>query len=96
MEQNGTAAQTWLQENQKKYGYTIKTYSDGVHMFAALSSGNIAGAMDEVPVISYAMKQGQDLAMNFPSSPFQRAIGFCRPPPPINEKQKFNACRWFQ
>ena len=73
---NGTAAQTWLQENQKKYGYTIKTYSDGVHMFAALSSGNIAGAMDEVPVISYAMKQGQDLAMNFPSISLPGGYGF--------------------
>ena len=73
---NGTAAQTWLQENQKKYGYTIKTYADGVHMFAALTSGNIAGAMDEVPVISYAIKQGQDLAMNFPSISLSGGYGF--------------------
>ncbi len=45
-------------------------------MFAALSSGNIAGAMDEVPVISYAMKQGQDLAMNFPSISLPGGYGF--------------------
>ncbi|MDR0298447.1 MAG: ABC transporter substrate-binding protein/permease [Streptococcaceae bacterium] len=61
---NGTAAQTWLESNQKQYGYTIKTYSDGTHMFAALGSGNIDGAMDEVPVISYAIAQGQDLAFS--------------------------------
>ncbi|AYG00799.1 amino acid ABC transporter substrate-binding protein/permease [Lactococcus allomyrinae] len=73
---NGTAAQTWLQNNQKKYGYTIKTYSDGVHMFAALASGNIDGAMDEVPVISYAITQGQDLAMNFPSISLPGGYGF--------------------
>lgn len=73
---NGTAAQTWLQENQSKYGYTIKTYSDGTHMFAALSSGNIAGAMDEVPVISYAIQQGQDLAINLPSISLPGGYGF--------------------
>ncbi|RZI48966.1 amino acid ABC transporter substrate-binding protein/permease [Lactococcus kimchii] len=73
---NGTAAQSWLQENQKKYGYTIKTYTDGVHMFSALASGNIAGAMDEVPVISYAIKQGQNLAMNLPSISLPGGYGF--------------------
>lgn len=45
-------------------------------MFAALTSGNIAGAMDEVPVISYAIKQGQDLAMNFPSISLSGGYGF--------------------
>lgn len=54
-------------KNQDKYGYTIKTYSDGVHMFASLAAGNIVGAMDEAPVISYAINQGQDLAINLPS-----------------------------
>ncbi|MQW22154.1 MULTISPECIES: amino acid ABC transporter substrate-binding protein/permease [unclassified Lactococcus] len=73
---NGTASQTWLQDNQKKYGYTIKTYSDGTHMYAALSAGNIVGAMDDYPVISYAIKQGQDLAINMPSISMPGGYGF--------------------
>ena len=72
----GTAALAWLQDNQKKYGYTIKTYADGTHMFASLESGNLAGAMDEVPVISYAIKQGEDLAMNFPKISLPGGYGF--------------------
>lgn len=73
---NGTAAQTWLQQNQSKYGYIIKSYVDGAHMFAALKAGNIAGAMDEVPVISYAIAQGQDLAINLPSISLPGGYGF--------------------
>lgn len=73
---NGTAAQSWLQQNQSKYGYTIKTYTDGTHMYAALQAGNIAGAMDDVPVISYAITQGQDLAINLPSISLPGGYGF--------------------
>ncbi len=36
-------------------------------VFASLAAGNIVGAMDEAPVISYAINQGQDLAINLPS-----------------------------
>ncbi|GBG96294.1 amino acid ABC transporter substrate-binding protein/permease [Lactococcus termiticola] len=73
---NGTAAQSWLQSNQSKYGYEIKTYSDGTHMYSALSSGNIVGVMDEVPVISYAITQGQDLAINLPAISLPGGYGF--------------------
>ncbi|MFC4652005.1 ABC transporter substrate-binding protein/permease [Lactococcus nasutitermitis] len=73
---NGTAAQAWLQANQSKYGYTIKTYADGTHMYSALSAGNIAGAMDDVPVIAYAIAQGQDLATNLPKIVEPGGYGF--------------------
>lgn len=72
----GTASYDWLQKNQEKYGYTIKTYSDGVHMFSSLAAGNIVGAMDEAPVISYAINQGQDLAINLPSFSLPGGYGF--------------------
>ncbi|MFV0556882.1 MAG: ABC transporter substrate-binding protein/permease [Lactovum sp.] len=61
---NGTIAQQWLQENENKYGYTIKTYADGVDMMAALKTGNVVAVMDEYPVLSYAAKQGEDIAIN--------------------------------
>lgn len=73
---NGTAAQAWLQDNQKKYGYKITTYSDGTHMYSALTTGNVDGVMDEVPVISYAISQGQDLAINMPSISLPGGYGF--------------------
>ena len=73
---NGTAAQKWLQDNQKKYGFNIKTYKDGVNMYAALSSGNIIGAMDDSPVIGYAITQGQNLAMNLPVFSMPGGYGF--------------------
>ncbi|GAB2026877.1 ABC transporter substrate-binding protein/permease [Lactovum odontotermitis] len=61
---NGTISQKWLQDNQSKYGYTVKTYADGVAMLAALKTGSIDAAMDEYPVLSYAAKQGEDIAVN--------------------------------
>lgn len=66
---NGTTSQTWLQDNASKYGFTVKTYSNGSDMYAALASGSIVGAMDDEPVIQYAIKQGQNLAINMPSIP---------------------------
>ncbi|PCR99362.1 amino acid ABC transporter substrate-binding protein/permease [Lactococcus fujiensis] len=73
---NGTASQSWLQANQSKYGFTIKTYSDGTQMYAALNAGNITGAMDDAPVIAYAIKQGQNLAINMPSIAMSGGYGF--------------------
>ena len=45
-------------------------------MFASLAAGNIVGAMDEAPVISYAINQGQDLAINLPSFSLPGGYGF--------------------
>ena len=56
---NGTASQTFLEENKSKYGYKIKTFSDGASMYDSLNSGSVAAIMDDEPVIKYAIKQGR-------------------------------------
>ena len=56
---NGTASQTFLEENKGKYGYKIKTFSDGASMYDSLNSGSVAAIMDDEPVIKYAIKQGR-------------------------------------
>ena len=56
---NGTASQTFLEENKSKYGYKIKTFSDGASMYDSLNSGSVAVIMDDEPVIKYAIKQGR-------------------------------------
>lgn len=73
---NGTAAQAWLQDNEKKYGFTITTFKDGTSMYSALDAGAVNGVMDEVPVISYAINKGQDLAINMPSIALSGGYGF--------------------
>ena len=56
---NGTASQTFLEENKSKYGYKIKTFSDATPMYDSLNSGSVAAIMDDEPVIKYAIKQGR-------------------------------------
>lgn len=56
---NGTASQTFLEENKSKYGYKIKIFSDGASMYDSLNSGSVAAIMDDEPVIKYAIKQGR-------------------------------------
>ena len=56
---NGTSSQNFLEENQKKYGYKIKTFSDGASMYDSLNSGSVAAIMDDEPVIKYAINQGR-------------------------------------
>ena len=56
---NGTASQTFLEENKSKYGYKIKTFSDGASMYDSLNSGSVAAIMDDEPAIKYAIKQGR-------------------------------------
>ncbi|MDR0300676.1 MAG: amino acid ABC transporter substrate-binding protein/permease [Streptococcaceae bacterium] len=66
---NGTAGQTWLEANQSKYGFTIKTYKDGVAMTSSLKAGNVDAIMDEYPVLSYAITQGANLSINIKPIP---------------------------
>ena len=56
---NGTSSQNFLEENQKKYGYKIKTFSDGASMYDSLNSGAVEAIMDDEPVIKYAIKKGR-------------------------------------
>ncbi|MFC3927814.1 ABC transporter substrate-binding protein/permease [Streptococcus caprae] len=61
---NGTVAQTFLEKNKDKYGFTIKTYDTGDTMYTSLASGAVDAAMDDKAVVQYAISQGQDLAIN--------------------------------
>ena len=66
---NGTASQTFLTENQSKYGYTIKTFSDASPMYDSLNAGSIDAVMDDEPVIKYSISQGQKLKTPIAGSP---------------------------
>lgn len=61
---NGTASQSFLKDNQEKYGYTIKTFDTSDLMNNSLDAGSIDAAMDDEPVVQYAIKQGKDYAIN--------------------------------
>lgn len=61
---NGTAAQAFLKENQKKYGYKIKTFDTSDLMNNSLDAGSIYAAMDDQPVVQYAISQGKNYAIN--------------------------------
>lgn len=58
---NGTAAQAFLQKNEKTYGYTITTFDTGDTMYNSLAVGAVDAVMDDKPVVQYAISQGQDL-----------------------------------
>lgn len=61
---NGTAAQSFLDENKSKYSYSIKTFDTGDTMYNSLSAGAVDAVMDDEAVIKYAIQQNQDLAIN--------------------------------
>ena len=66
---NGTASQTFLTENQNKYGYKIKTFADGASMYDSLNTGSIDAVMDDEPVLKYSISQGQKLKTPIAGTP---------------------------
>lgn len=66
---NGTASQTFLTENQSKYGYKIKTFADGSSMYDSLNTGSIDAVMDDEPVLKYSISQGQKLKTPIKGTP---------------------------
>ena len=66
---NGTAAQTFLEENKNKYGFSIKTFDTGDLMYNSLAAGSVNAVMDDEAVIQYAIQQGQDLSLDIPGEP---------------------------
>ncbi len=67
---NGTPSQKLPWRKPKKYGYKIKTFSDGASMYDSLNSGSVAAIMDGEPVIKYAIKQGrQKFKSTYPKGP---------------------------
>lgn len=61
---NGTAAQTWLDNHANKYHYTVKTFDTSDLMNNSLDSGAVDAAMDDTPVVQYAIKQGKAYDIN--------------------------------
>jgi len=66
---NGTASQTFLTENQSKYGYKIKTFADSSSMYDSLNTGSIDAVMDDEPVLKYSISQGQKLKTPIEGTP---------------------------
>ncbi|MGT2906556.1 ABC transporter substrate-binding protein/permease [Streptococcus dentiloxodontae] len=61
---NGTAAQTWLDKHADQYGFTVKTFDTSDLMNNSLDSGSVDAAMDDTPVVQYAISQGKNYAIN--------------------------------
>lgn len=61
---NGSVAQSFLEENQEKYGFSIKVYDTGDLMYNSLATGSVDAVMDDYAVAQYAIKQGQDLKIS--------------------------------
>lgn len=57
----GTAAATYAQSIQKKYGFTTVTFDDSDNMYNDVVSGNSAACFDDSPVLQYAVKTGTKL-----------------------------------
>lgn len=58
---NGTAAQSFLEKHQDKYGYKIKSFDTGDSMYNSLESASVDAVMDDKAVAQYAINQGQNL-----------------------------------
>lgn len=61
---NGTIAQTFLEENKEKYGYSVKTFDTSDLMNNSLDAGAVDAAMDDQPVVQFAINQGKHYAIN--------------------------------
>ncbi|GGE31454.1 ABC transporter substrate-binding protein/permease [Streptococcus himalayensis] len=66
---NGTASQTFLTENQEKYGYKIKTFAEASAMYDSLNAGSVVAVMDDEPVVKYSISQGQALKTPIAGTP---------------------------
>lgn len=59
----GTESAAFLQENQQKYGYTIKNYDAADALYNALTSNKVQAIFDDYPVLGYAISNGQPLKL---------------------------------
>ncbi|KXT78730.1 ABC transporter substrate-binding protein/permease [Streptococcus sp. DD13] len=59
---NGTASQSWLNENASKYGFTVQPYDDASSLYDSLNSGSIDAIMDDEAVLLYAIQKGRKFA----------------------------------
>ncbi|WP_435748984.1 amino acid ABC transporter substrate-binding protein/permease [Microbacterium sp. PMB16] len=54
----GTQGQTFAEENQDEYGFTITPYSDTTDMVDAVKAGQAVGYFEDFPVLAYGIQQG--------------------------------------
>ncbi|MBV7390379.1 amino acid ABC transporter substrate-binding protein/permease [Enterococcus alishanensis] len=59
----GTQSASFLEENQDKYGYSIKNYDAADAMYNALNNNNVQAIFDDYPVLGYAITSGQDFKL---------------------------------
>lgn len=59
----GTESAAFLQENQQKYGYTMKNYDAADALYNALTSNKVQAIFDDYPVLGYAISNGQPLKL---------------------------------
>lgn len=59
----GTESATFLQDNQEKYGYTVKNYDAADALYNALTSNKVQAIFDDYPVLGYAISNGQPLKL---------------------------------
>ena len=59
----GTESATFLEKNQKKYGYTIKNFDDATGLYKSLENGEAVAIFDDYPVLGYAITNGQALQL---------------------------------
>ncbi|TLG80885.1 amino acid ABC transporter substrate-binding protein/permease [Vagococcus zengguangii] len=57
----GTESATFLEDNQKKYGYKVNNFDDATGLYQALKNGEADAIYDDYPVLGYAISQGQAL-----------------------------------
>jgi len=54
----GTQGQTFAEENQDQYGFTITPYQDTTDMVDAVKAGQAVGYFEDFPVLAYGIQQG--------------------------------------
>lgn len=59
----GTQSAAFLEENQEKYGYTIKSFDAADALYSAINSNTVQAIFDDYPVLGYAINQGQKLKL---------------------------------
>ncbi|TCD46253.1 ABC transporter permease subunit [Streptococcus sp. X16XC17] len=57
---NGTSSYAYLEENENKFGYTLKAFDEASTMYDSLNYGSIDALMDDEAVLLYAIQQGRN------------------------------------
>ncbi|MDH6363210.1 glutamine transport system permease protein [Enterococcus sp. PF1-24] len=59
----GTESATFLENNQAKYGYSIKLYDAADALYGAINNDTVVAIFDDYPVLGYAITNGQNLKL---------------------------------